>query len=96
MRMPSVPPAASVAVDRPPLYPARFSSGSATCAIVAAVAREEPQIAPKPAQAPMAAMAVPPLWWPSQPSAALNSERLMPPIPAKCPISRKIGTMDRE
>jgi hypothetical protein len=64
--------------------------------MVAAVASDEPQIAPKPAQAPIAAIATPPLRWPSQPSAALNSAWLMPPSVAKCPISRNIGTIDSE
>ena len=36
--------------------------------MVAAVASDEPQIAPKPAQAPTEAMATPPLRWPSQPN----------------------------
>jgi hypothetical protein len=64
--------------------------------MVAAVASEEPQIAPKPAQAPTAAMATPPLRWPSQVSAALNSACDMPPRVANCPISRNSGTMDSE
>jgi hypothetical protein len=64
--------------------------------MVAAVASEEPQIAPNPAQAPIAAIAVPPRRWPSQASAALNSARLSPPIPARWPISRKIGMIDSE
>ena len=41
--------------------------------MVAAVARDDPQIAPNPAQAPIEAMATPPLRWPRNPSAALNS-----------------------
>jgi len=64
--------------------------------MVAAVARELPQIAPNPAQDPTAAMATPPLRWPSQPSAALNSAFDMPPSVAKWPISRNIGTIENE
>jgi len=51
--------------------------------MVAAVASDEPQIAPKPAQAPTAAMATPPRRWPRKPSAALKSAWLMPPSVAK-------------
>jgi len=64
--------------------------------MVAAVASEEPQIEPKPAQAPTLAMATPPLRWPSQLSAALKSAWLIPPRVAKCPMRRNIGTMDNE
>ena len=45
--MPSVPPAASAPVASAPEYLARSSSGSATWPMVAAVASDEPQIAPK-------------------------------------------------
>ena len=54
--MPSVPPAARQPVAKLPEYPKRFSSGRATCPMVAAVARDEPQIAPNPAQAPIEAI----------------------------------------
>ena len=64
--------------------------------MVAAVASDDPHIAPKPAQAPMAAIATPPLRCPSQASAALNSEVDIPPSVANCPMSRKSGTMESE
>ena len=54
MRMPSVPPAASVPVDeRGRIAVLACSSGSAIWPMVAAVASDEPQIAPKPAQPPI-------------------------------------------
>ena len=58
--MPRVPPAAMQPVARESAYLKRFISGSATIPMVAAVAREEPDIAAKPAQAPMVAMLSPP------------------------------------
>ena len=58
--MPSVPPAAIAAVASRGEYRWRRSSGSATWPIVAAVASDEPQMAPKPAQAEIAAIAMPP------------------------------------
>jgi hypothetical protein len=64
--------------------------------MVAAVASEEPQIAPKPAQAPTAAIATPPFLWPIQVSAALNSAWDMPPRVANWPISRNSGMIDSE
>ena len=63
---------------------------------MAAVASDEPQIAPKPAQAPTDAMATPPLRWPIQVSAALNSAFDMPPLVANWPIKRNSGTIDSE
>ncbi len=60
INMPKVPPAANVPVLNAPEYPSLLNSGRATFPIVAAVAREDPQIAPKPAHAPMAAIATPP------------------------------------
>jgi hypothetical protein len=63
--------------------------------MVDAVASEEPQIAPKPAQAPTEAMAMPPLRCPSQSEAAWNSALDMPDFVANCPMSRKSGTIDR-
>jgi len=70
-------------------------SGSATCPMVEAVASDEPQIAPKPAQAPTEAMAMPPFRWPSQSEAAWNSALDMPDFVANCPIRRKSGTIER-
>ena len=89
--MPSVPPAASAPVDRLPAYPARLSSGSVTWPIVAAVASELPQMAPKPAQAPIAAIAMPPFQWPMNARTQRNSAADSPPCVANCPISRNIG-----
>ena len=63
---------------------------------MAAVASDEPQIAPNPAQAPTEAMATPPLRCPSHPSAALNSAVDIPDRVANCPISRNIGMIDSE
>jgi hypothetical protein len=64
MRMPSVPPTASVPVESRFEYFSRFISGSATWLMVAAVATEEPQIEPNAAQATIAACATPPFLWP--------------------------------
>ena len=50
MRMPSVPPAAMEPVASASEYPKRFIDGYATLLMVAAVAIEEPQMAPKPAR----------------------------------------------
>ena len=94
--MPKVPPAAKVAVEKPPEYPYLRNSGKATRPMVAAVASDEPQIEPNPAQAPIAAIAMPPLRWPKKLSAALNRALDMPPRVAKCPISKNIGTIDKE
>ena len=64
--------------------------------MVAAVANEDPQMEPKPAQAPTDAMAIPPLRCPNQLSAALNKDVDIPPSVENCPINRKSGTMDKE
>ncbi|MCY1374613.1 hypothetical protein D9M69_619640 [compost metagenome] len=64
--------------------------------MVAGVASEEPQMAPKPAQAPTAAMATPPLRCPIQASAALKRACESPPSAANCPISRNSGITDSE
>ena len=64
--------------------------------MVAAVARLDPQIAPKPAHAPMADMATPPLRCPRKLSAARNSEADMPESVANWPISRKSGMIEKE
>ena len=63
--------------------------------MVAAVARDEPQMAPKPAQAPTAAMAMPPRQCPIMALPALNSALDRPPWVANCPISRNSGTTDK-
>ncbi len=53
-------------------------------------------MAPKPALAPIAAMATPPLRCPSQAAAALKSFADSPPTVANWPINRNSGTTDRE
>jgi hypothetical protein len=59
--------------------------------MVAAVATEEPQIAPKAAQASTEAIARPPRNGRSTAPRRSNSARLMPPCVAKLPISRNSG-----
>ena len=93
--MPSVPPAASVPVDRRPEYPWRFISGSATEVMVAAVATDEPQIAPNAALASTAAMASPPLKRPITELAKPNKALEIPPWVAKWPIRMNNGMTDR-
>ena len=93
--MPSTPPAASVPVDNAPEYPARRSSGSATFPIVEAVASEDPQTAPNPAQAAMAAIAVPPRNRPNHALAPRKRLALRPEALASAPMSTNIGTTDR-
>ena len=63
--------------------------------MVAAVATDEPQIAPKLAHATIADMPTPPFRWPTNTSAALKSEREKPASAAKCPIRMKSGITDR-
>ena len=93
--MPSTPPAASVPVASAPEQPARRSSGNATLPIVEAVASDDPQTAPKPAQAAIAAIAVPPRNRPNQAFAPRNRLALRPDALASAPISTNIGTTDR-
>ena len=59
--IPKVPPDAIDPLIKASLYPCLLISGAAICDIVAAVAIEEPQIIPKPAQAPTVDIARPPL-----------------------------------
>ena len=68
-----------------------FISGSATSAMVAAVAGPEPQIAPNAAHAPTVAMASPPRKPDSQLFAAANSRLLIPVWNATCPMNTKSG-----
>ncbi|OQC05617.1 MAG: hypothetical protein BWX79_02256 [Alphaproteobacteria bacterium ADurb.Bin100] len=63
--------------------------------MVAAVATEEPQMAPNAAQASTAAMASPPRKPPMTAAANWNSARLMPPCVAKWPIRMNSGMTDR-
>ena len=62
--------------------------------MVAAVAIEEPQIAPKPAQAQIVAIASPPRRWPTKAFAARNSSCDMPARVTKLPIRMNSGTTD--
>src|SRR5690606_22372453 len=96
INIPKVPPAANVPADSARAYPAFSSSGSATWAIVAVVAMEDPQIAPKLAQAPIDAMPTPPRRCPTNASAALNKACDNPPTEANWPISKNKGMMDSE
>ena len=59
--------------------------------MVAAVATDEPQMAPKAALASTAAIAKPPLKRPITAAANSNSAREMPPCVAKLPIKMKSG-----
>jgi hypothetical protein len=63
--------------------------------MVAAVAIEEPQMAPKPAQATIAAMASPPRKWPTKALAARNSSCDMPARVTNEPISMNSGTTEK-
>ena len=62
--------------------------------MVAAVAIEEPQMAPKPAQAQTVAIARPPRKWPMQVLAARNSSRDIPARVTRLPIRMKSGTTE--
>ena len=64
--------------------------------MVAAVASDEPQIVPKAAQAPTAAIAMPPLWWPSSALAPPNSRADNPDPEATLPINRNSGITEKE
>ena len=63
--------------------------------MVEAVAVEEPQIAPKPAQAATAAIATPPRNRPSQALAPRNRSFDRPQRAARLPIRMNIGSTDR-
>ena len=63
--------------------------------MVEAVASDDPQTAPKPAQPAMAAIAVPPRIQPSHAFAPRNSAWLRPATVASSPIRMNIGTIDR-
>ena len=60
IRIPNVPPAAMHPVASESSYLKRFISGSATMPMVAAAARDDPDMAAKPPQAPTVAMLSPP------------------------------------
>ena len=93
--MPSVPPAAIVPVASEREYLYLLSSGSATWPMVEAVAVDEPQTAPKPAQAAIAAIATPPRKRPSHAFAARNRSDDSPQRDASPPIRMNIGSTDR-
>ena len=63
--------------------------------MVAAVATDEPQMAPKAALASTAAMAIPPLKRRVIPAAKAKRAREMPPCVAKLPIKIKSGITER-
>ena len=62
--------------------------------MVAAVAIEDPQMAPKPAQAHTVAIASPPRRWPMQVFAARNSSCDIPARVTRLPMSMKSGTTE--
>ena len=62
--------------------------------MVAAVAIEEPQIAPNPAQAMIVAIARPPRRWPMNAYAARNNCCDMPARVTRLPIRMNRGTTD--
>jgi hypothetical protein len=72
----------------------RCISGMATRAMVAVVASDEPQMAPKPAHAAMVESESPPLRWPKKAYAAWYRSRDMPARVTKLPISTNNGTTD--
>ena len=74
----------------------RFIPGSDTCAIVAAVASDEPQMEPNAAHAPIAAIATPPRRCPSHAAAALKMPVDRPEAVANEPISTNSGITDSE
>ncbi len=78
--MPRVPPAANAPVLSAPEYPNLLNSGKATFPMVAAVANDDPQIAPNPAHAPTAAIATPPFLCPKHAPANLNNASLIPAL----------------
>ena len=94
--MPRLPPAASAPVAKPSSYPAFRISGKAIRVIVAAVATDEPQTAPKQADATIAATDKPPRTPESRTRAARNksAERRVPD--ATSPISTNKGITDKE
>ena len=61
-----------------------------------AVASDEPQIAPNPAEAPIAAVASPPRRWPTKVSAARNRALDRPPRLANSLIKRNSGMIEKE
>src|SRR5215470_7187922 len=92
--MPSVPPPATTPDARRSEYPNFFIEGYATLANVAAVAMEDPQMPPKPADAQIVAMARPPRRWPMNVYAARNSSCDIPARVTKLPIRMNSGTTD--
>ena len=70
IRIPMVPPAATVPAAKPLLYLNRRMGGIETLAMVAAVATDDPEMAAKPPQAATVAIARPPRLLPSQALAA--------------------------
>src|SRR5438105_15434797 len=92
--MPSVPPPATTPAARRSEYADFFIDGYATLANVAAVAMDEPQMPPNPADAHTVAIASPPRSWPWNAYAARNSSCDMPARVTKLPIRMNSGTTD--
>ena len=96
MRMPGVPPAAMQPVESESSQFRRRIAGSASVAIVAAVAGAEPQMAEKPALVATAAAQSPPFVRPRNRSHASNRPWLMPEWWANWPMRTKSGMTLRE
>src|SRR4030095_5116156 len=92
IRMPSVPPAASVPREARIEYPRAYSGGSATVPIVAAVATEDPDVAAKSAQAPMLVCSRPPGIPPRHADSAVDIRSAMPERSRSSPSSTNSGT----
>ena len=91
IRMPSVPPAASVPSAPRIGYPRACSDGSATVPIVAAVATDEPEVAANSAHAPMLVCSRPPGSPPSHAESAVYMRSAMPERSSSSPSSTNSG-----
>ena len=94
--MPSVPAEATVPVAIRTSYPKRSISGTAMREIVAAVASEEPDIAPKPAHVPTLAMASDPRSPENREFTDSKSSRARLVLAATTPIRTNSGTTEKE
>src|SRR6478736_4562115 len=94
IRIPRLPPAAREPVEKPSSYPAFRISGSAMRDIVAAVAIDEPQTAPKQAEAEMAAIERPPRNPERNFCAAMNKSADSRVLDATSPIRMNSGITD--
>ena len=91
IKMPSVPPAATLEVDNPGLYLYFFISGKAIFATVAVVAFREPEIDEKIAAVPIVAIARPPCKCPIQLSTILYKSFPIPVYDKIIPIKINNG-----